>query len=227
VAWGDGDKTMAEKKEVIGLAVMKAIITTAIIGFAINRMDIVLTTTDLFTKVFTSGMIGIVCILGTVLYSFNLSKIGFLKTTKQFFYTPGISWGDNVEHLVRSWLESGMIAAMLGVSYLISGESDWGVYPVLVFLGFGSLFAYIFRNDCKQTMDYLRYFMYGYFFGIGMVLTGVLITFLVTIFGAFWVGLLITIDAVFTGAYTYLDLLDWEKEQNKNITEAKIEAGLV
>lgn len=217
---------MSEKKEIVGLAVVKAIITTAIIGFAINRMDIVLTTTDLFTKVFTSGLIGIICILGTVFYSYNLSKAGFLKTAKQFFYTTGISWGDNTEHLVKSWLESGTIAAMLGISYLISGEADWGVYPVLVFMCLGILFAYIFRNDCKQTMDYIRYFMYGYFFGIGMVLTGVLITFLVSIFGVFWVGLLITIDAVFTGAYTYLDLLDWEKEQNKRIEAAKIAAGL-
>jgi hypothetical protein len=217
---------MVEKKEVVGLAVIKAIITTGFIGLAINRLIEVSSTTDYITMILTVGFIGIVSVVGSGIYSHELFKKGILKTPVQFFHTYGINWEDNAGLLLKSWGESGVIGLLLVVSYLLSTEGQVGIYPIAIAIGFGVLTVYIMRKDCKTPMQYIKFFIYGYLFGIGMVIAGVLIQFLISIFGAFWIGLLIGIDVLFTGAYTYLDLLEWEREQNKNIEDAKISAGL-
>jgi hypothetical protein len=202
-----------EKKIVISGSIIKAIATTAIIGMALKGIETISKLNDIGTQAITVSGIIIICILGTILYFKELRNCGAIKSIKQIIQTFDIDWEDSTHHLLVSWLYGGLIGllAIQPIFFYYFGNA-FELESTAISFCFGIAFAYIMRKDCKIIIDYLKYFAYGALFGIGMIITGITIGILVFTFGLFWIGLLISIDVMFTGIYTYLDLLEWVHE---------------
>lgn len=212
---------ITEKKGIVIFSIIKAIITTAILGFAINGVNTIIGITDPLIQKIAFVVVGGICILGTIIYVRGLQKDGFLKSINNLIYFYGLDWKDNAERLTKSWAYSiPPLLVVLGLWVALFCFGTFGLFSLCFSTISGLLFVYISRNECKSLRDRIKYFLYGYVFGIGMIITGLLISFLISRFGIFWIGGLLLIDAGFTGFYTYLDLLDWEQE-NKVMEERR------
>jgi hypothetical protein len=213
-----------EKKTIVIFSIIKAVATTAILGLAINGVNNILSITDSHMGLAVIIGMGFLCITGAVIYLFGLWKEGFLKTISNLIHLYGLSWEDNAERLMKSWAWGGIpVLIFCGIFATINYLGTFGGFC----LGFSTAsavsFVYISRNECKTIMDRVKYLLYGYVFGVVMIAAGIITGFLISLFGIFWIGGLILMDAVFTGFYTYLDLLDWERE-NKEREEKKIQS---
>lgn len=201
--------TMETKaKEITLFASVKAVLTTAILGIALIELQTIFNLDGIRT-IATLSLITCICILAISLYLFELTKKGLLKTTGQIIQLYGLDWLDNTKILLSNWLQSIVITIAILLNLL-----GFVFAPLIILVAVigGLSFVVLSRNECKTKKDVIKYFIYGYLFGIGSTICGLLITYLISLFGVFWIGGLIITDAVFTGFYTYLDLLEWEHE---------------
>ena len=197
----------------------KAVITTAILGIAIVAFQTILN----LTRSFSVGIIAMVlciCIFATTLYLYELSNKKILKTYNHLVQIYDFNWADNTRLIVSKWAISIVVTIVILLHYI-----GFVIAPFIIIIPilFGICFVFLARNECKTLKNMTTYFIYGYLCGIGSVICGMLISYLITIFGVLWIfGLLFT-DAVFSGFYTYLDLHEWEHEQQiKAEQQAKI-----
>jgi len=212
-----------ERKEVVIFSIIKAIVTTAILGLAINGVNTILAITDPTIETITFAVIAAVCITGMTIYLFGLWKDKFLKTIRNLIHLYGLNWEENAQRLTRSWAWGGLPALILcGIFAVIYYLGEFGRFGIAFSTVSALSFVYISRNECKTIMDRIKYLLYGFVFGIAMIVTGIITGFLISLFGIFWIGGLILTDAGFTGFYTYLDLLEWERK-NKEGGAAKIQ----
>ena len=213
---------MEEKRALVIYSVIKAVLTTSLLfGAAIQIAEIIKLPYE--AGVTTGLIILVISILMTGFYINGLVKKGAIDPKhnylKDFLQTFSSDWNDNVEILFSSWGKS------LGICLFVILNISMAIvvtYSIIVAPIGGLAFAYMARRENKPVM----YFGYGYLAGMGSIICGLIITYLTGIFGAVLVWGFILTDAVITGIYTYLDLKEWEHEQNLNIEKAKIKEGL-
>jgi hypothetical protein len=214
------DKMETKHKEILAYASIKAVITTAILfGASVGWYN---TTTKLpFLWWFVlSVLIAITSAICASLYLGELSKRGIIKTRRDIIQTHGITWFDHTEILIHGWVYGLLVSAFmfLNILFAINGEQ--------VLVGFATVggFAYLYmaRNEEYKTVgDIGRYFLKGYTYGVGAVVCGAIFMYLSEIFGILLVSCLFIADAAITGVYTYLDLKDWEREQQTQLELAR------
>jgi len=205
---------MDEKHGIVIFSGLKAVITTLILFAAVNGLFSIV-------KLPQGLLISVTLLIGAtegILIYYYLTGLKSRGITN-FVQTYDIDFEDNTMLLLTSWLKAiGIVGVIIINLILIICVSS----AILITLIGGFAFVYMARDENNP----IRYFIKGYMCGVGSLVCGLFVTFLISIFGLFPVIVFIILDAIISGIYTYMDLKEWEYKQNKNIENAKLSMGL-
>jgi hypothetical protein len=209
---------VSEKQDLVIWAAARAIVSTAIIGMAIQGVQTLMNISWSEPEMcFYIGEVGFICVVGTILYVKDLKSKGLLASPRNYLQiiNKEFDGGKQIESLFRGWYWPVFLTGFADTAITLGLYfGNFGIQASVVALISSAIVAYGWRNDDKE--DKAAHFIHltrGYLFGLAMVIAGIAIGAAVSVFGVWWVSLLIIVDVSFTGFYTYLDLMEWVHEK--------------
>ena len=221
-------KKNMEQSELVSttiIAGVKALFTVLLLLGAVSAFLYLLNSGYALTEL---GITGLFLCTYFAVYIFKY-KSKCITTLKDFLYTESVSWDENFEQVIKSWLYSAGLwicsFASIGFIWIIATMYDTlmvqDIVRLISIIGIASVFfLYTRRNTLKTATGYdydviKKCIGFGIAIAIGSYITGGVIVGANTIFGTVITTLTIVLYIVITAVYTILDIKEWVSNTEK------------
>lgn len=200
----------------IGINAVYGLISTVIIIGAINIIFGLVIPGDILIKI--AVCCAVVC--GVICFAVGIHKTENL-TFSDVWYTRKIITEELWWYAAKSIIVGvvfGIFITIMTVLIMSYSEVAGGLWGCAT--ASSAFLLYIFRNKLQTWKDWAGYIGYGCITGFGMYGLGAAIVLAIGMIGYWLTVMILVLETVFTGVYTYMGLLEWVEDEKELIRKS-------